>query len=64
MEEETSNTNDEESNEGDEEDSIMAMTEAVPDASLRQVHDYEIGECVDDLSGIFGCIVVLLIVSA
>jgi hypothetical protein len=59
MEEEASGSDNEISQEGDQEDGVVSIFQAVANAALGQVHEDDVGERIDNLSRVDGRIVVL-----
>lgn len=59
MEEEAARADDEVADEGDEEDAVMVVAQAVVDALEGQVDEEQVRQRVDDLGSVDGCVVVL-----
>jgi len=59
VEQETSSSNQQIADEGDEEDGVVPMSAAALDAFAGKVHEQEVCQRVDDLSGVYGGIIVL-----
>jgi hypothetical protein len=60
VEEEATRPDDQVADEGEQEDAVMGLLEAVGDAAVGEVDEEQVGEGVDDLGGVFGGVVVLL----
>ena len=59
MEAKTSYTNDQVADKSDEEDLVMAISKAAADASVGQINECQIGECIYDFSTVGTRIIVL-----
>lgn len=60
VEEEAAGADDQVADEGEQEDAVVVLLQAVGDAAVGEVDEEQVGEGVDDLGGVLGGIVVLL----
>ena len=59
VEEEAAGADDQVADEGEQEDAVVVLLQAVGDAAVGEVDEEQIGEGVDDLGGVLGGIIVL-----
>jgi hypothetical protein len=59
VEEETSTADYQVADKRDEKDIVVAVAQAVRYAFVCEIDEHEVGECIDDLCQVNGCIVIL-----
>jgi hypothetical protein len=59
MKEKAARANEKVSNKGHQKNSIMALLDAAPDASVSEIDEEKVGQCVDNLRQVWSGVIVL-----